>query len=320
MGAAAANDRSPAGELRAAIDAVREQMALAVRGKDAVIEHCLYAIVAGGHILLEDRPGVGKTTLAQGLAQSLGVRFARIQFTADLLPTDVLGMSVWSPNKESFSFHPGPVFSQLLLADEINRAPARTQSALLQAMAERKVSVDGEDRLLYPGFCVIATQNPGEHSGTYPLPQSQRDRFSLRISMGYPDPASEIEIYRGQLSSPDTLKAKLGPETLLELQAQVRAVHVHEDLAGYVQSFAQTTRDSNQVELGLSVRACLSWLGCAKAKAWMEGRSMLLPDDLQALAPDCLAHRIWVRDCPVSAQQQHAEDLVQEFLAQSPLP
>lgn len=302
------------------MQAIQSQMRACVRGKEAIVERCLFAMAAGGHVLLEDRPGVGKTTLAQGLATSFGVRFARVQFTADLLPTDVLGMSIWSPSKEAFAFHPGPVFSQLLLADEINRAPARTQSALLQAMAERKVSVDGEDRALYPGFCVIATQNPGDHSGTYPLPQSQRDRFSLRISMGYPDPTSEMEIYSGQLEAPESLTARLNPEALIAVQAQVRTIHVHQDLARYVQQFAQATRESNRVELGLSVRACLSWIACAKAKAWMDDRKTLVPHDLQALAIECLAHRIWMRDCPIVAQQQHAQDLVQELLAKITLP
>lgn len=317
---AAANQGAHLGDLRASLRAIQAQLSACVRGKSDQIERCLIALACGGHILLEDQPGVGKTTLARALAKSFGVEFARLQFTADLLPGDVLGMSVWSRAKEQFLFHRGPVFSQLLLADEINRAPARTQSALLQAMAERSVSIDGQDHQLYPGFCVIATQNPADHSGTYPLPQSQRDRFALRVSMGYPDPASECAIYAGENDSPDDLKPLLDAGTLVELQSQIPALAVHPKLASYVQKVAEASRASSRTQIGLSVRACLSWISCAKAKAWLQERDALLPDDLQSLAVDCLAHRVWIRDCPMQAQQQHAEDLIQELLAQVDLP
>lgn len=320
MSAVAANRGSPRVDLRSSVQAAQTQLNACVRGKGSQIERCLIALASGGHILLEDQPGVGKTTLARALAKSFGVQFSRLQFTADLLPADVLGMSIWSRAKEEFVFHPGPVFSQLLLADEINRAPARTQSALLQAMAERSVSIDGEDHQLFRGFCVIATQNPADHSGTYPLPQSQRDRFALRISMGYPDQESECAIYAGQIESPEDLSPKLDPESLVALQDEVSSVQIHPKLAGYVQQFAQASRQSSRAQIGLSVRACLSWIRCAKARSWLQGRDTLVPDDLQSLALDCLAHRIWIRDCPIAAQQQHAQDLVQELLAQVALP
>lgn len=317
---AAANQGSQLVDLRVRLRAIETQLNACVRGKSHQIERCLIALACGGHILLEDQPGVGKTTLARALATSFGVQFARLQFTADLLPTDVLGMSIWSRGKEQFVFHPGPVFSQLLLADEINRAPARTQSALLQAMAEKKVSIDGQDHDLFAGFCVVATQNPDDHSGTYPLPQSQRDRFALRVSMGYPDPDSECAIYAGELKSPEELVPQLDPQSLVELQSQIPSLHVHPKLASYVQKVAQASRASSRTQIGLSVRACLSWIACAKAKAWLQERDAVLPDDLQSLAVDCLAHRVWIRDCPMQAQQQHAQDLIQELLAQVALP
>lgn len=313
---------SPAGlkDLHRTFLAIEEQLQRCVRGKAQVIRNCLIALAAGGHILLEDQPGVGKTTLAKALAASFGAQFSRVQFTVDLLPSDLLGMSIWSPKQDRFEFYPGPIFSNLLLADEINRAPPRTQSALLQAMAERKVSLDGHERPLNPGFCVIATQNPADHLGTYPLPESQRDRFALRLCIGYPDPAVESEIYAQGIVQPEDLRAQLSPEQLLSVQQASQAIFLHPSLARYVQSFTQRSREIERISVGLSVRGGLSWIRCAKARAWIEGRQEVLSDDLQSLAIPALAHRLWIRDCPQSAQQAHAEECVHELLAQVQLP
>ncbi len=266
----------------------------ALRGKREAVELAVCAVVARGHLLIEDVPGVGKTTLAQALARSLDMSFARVQFTSDLLPSDILGAQVFDPRSASFSFRPGPVFAHVVLADELNRAPPRTQSALLEAMSEGRVSLDGETRVLPAPFLVFATQNPREQSGTYPLPDSQLDRFMLRISLGYPGASTEREL----LLSPtgEEPLATLAPVTsaaeVVRLQASAAAVRVEPSLADYMVALVRATRESPLLAGGASTRGLLSLQSAAKAVALLDGRDFLLPDDVKRVAIACLAHRI----------------------------
>ncbi len=263
-------------------------------GKRAQVELAVCCLVAGGHLLIEDLPGVGKTTLAHALAHLFGLQHARVQFTADLLPSDVLGVSVYARDVERFVFHPGPVFTELLLADEINRAPPKTQSALLEAMEERQVSVDGASRPLAEGFFVIATQNPIEQRGTYPLPESQLDRFLMCLSLGYPDAATERELLLGE--DRRALLARLprgaGAAGLRELQAAAAAVPVAPALADYVQRLLAATRDARRFAQGLSPRAGLALLRAARAHALLRGRDYCSPQDVQAVFAAVAAHRL----------------------------
>ncbi|MEY4752435.1 MAG: hypothetical protein RJA44_110 [Pseudomonadota bacterium] len=270
------------------------QVSTVIVGKPTQIEDSVACLLAGGHLLIEDLPGVGKTTLAQALAISLGLAFSRVQFTADLMPSDLIGVSVYERQRESFVFHPGPVFTQLLLADEINRAGPRTQSALLEAMEERQVSVDGQTRALPQPFFVIATQNPSEQLGTYPLPESQLDRFLMCITLGYPDPAAERELLAGgnRRELLRQLQPVLRPAELQELQALVPQVHASAALLDYVQALIQETRNGRWFRQGLSPRAGLALLQVARARALLAGRDHVTPGDVQAMALPALAHRL----------------------------
>ena len=263
-------------------------------GKPSQVQDCVACLLAGGHLLIEDVPGVGKTTLAHGLARSFGLQFSRVQFTADLMPSDLSGVSIYERGKEAFVFHPGPVFAQVLLADEINRASPKTQSALLEAMEEKQVTVEGETRALPSPFFVIATQNPHDQLGTYALPESQLDRFLMRISLGYPDRAAERELLSGRDRREllEQLPAALTPAELAALQQQVLAVHAAEPLLDYLQALVAATRSGRWFLQGLSPRAGIAVLRAAKAQALLSGRDYVAPDDIQAILPQAAAHRL----------------------------
>lgn len=289
-----------------------EQVNQLVVGKPLQVRLAFVALLAGGHLLIEDLPGLGKTTLAHAMAQTLGLDFKRIQFTADLLPADVLGVSVHEPQHGHFVFHPGPVFTDILLADEINRAPPRTQSALLEAMAEHQVTVDGATRALPDPFFVIATQNPTDLSGTFPLPDSQLDRFTLRIGMGYPSPAAERDLLRGQdrralvANSPALLDAA----TVRALRQATRQVEASDALLDYLQALVAATRQPGMSQAGLSPRASLALLQAARAHALLRKRAHVLPDDIQAVFVALAGHRL-----SPSGSQQSGQALAQSLLA-----
>ena len=265
-----------------------------ILGKEAQIRMALACILARGHLLIEDIPGVGKTTLAHVLARSLGLNFQRIQFTSDMLPADIIGVSVYERDTSSFKFHPGPIFAQVILADEVNRATPKTQSALLEAMEEHQVTAEGETRKLPQPFFVIATQNPSDQAGTFPLPESQLDRFLMRIELGYPDRNAE----RALLSGTDRrdllagLDACMAPGELVELQGNAQRVHVAPALLDYVQAIVEHTRRSPEFAAGLSPRAALALLHSARAWALIEGRDKVIPEDVQAVLPGVAGHRL----------------------------
>ena len=265
-----------------------------ILGKERQIRLALACLLARGHLLIEDLPGVGKTTLAHVLAQLLGLHFQRIQFTSDMLPADILGVSVFDRGTGTFNFHSGPIFAQVVLADEINRATPKAQSALLEAMEERQVTAEGQTRPLPAPFFVIATQNPAYQIGTFPLPESQLDRFLMRIELGYPDRAAERQLLAG--ADRREMLAGVGrciaPEELMSHQAAVRTVHVAEPLIDYIQALAGHTRTSPDWQTGLSPRAALALLASARAWAWLAGRDHVLPEDVQAVLPGVASHRL----------------------------
>jgi MoxR-like ATPase len=295
-----------------------DQVSTIIVGKREQVTLSVICLLAGGHLLIEDVPGVGKTTLSQALARSLGLSFSRIQFTADLLPSDLTGVSIYERQKEAFVFHPGPVFAQVLLADEINRAGPRTQSALLEAMEERQVSVEGATRPLPSPFFVIATQNPSDQLGTHPLPESQLDRFAMRLSLGYPDPAAERALLTGQDKREllQTLQAVMSAAQWQEWQARVDQIHVSDSLLDYLQALVTATRDGRWFALGLSPRAGLSLLKLAKARALVCGRGHVSPEDLQVLWVSCAAHRL--QPLPQSGRSAAAQARV--LLEATPVP
>lgn len=271
-----------------------DQISTIIVGKRPQIEDCIACLLAGGHLLIEDVPGVGKTTLAHALAVSLGLKFSRVQFTADLMPTDLVGVSVFERSKESFVFHPGPVFTQVLLADEINRAGPKTQSALLEAMEEHQVSVENETRPLPKPFFVIATQNPTDQLGTYPLPESQLDRFLMCITLGYPDRASERALLSGEdrRGVIERLGAVMSPAELVEAQGAVQRITVSDALLDYLQALIAATRSGQWFIEGLSPRAGIAILRAARARALLARRDYVAPDDVQAILPQTAAHRL----------------------------
>jgi len=295
-----------------------DQIATIIVGKRPQIEDSLACLLAGGHLLIEDVPGVGKTTLAHALAVSLGLRFSRVQFTADLMPSDLVGVSVYERGKESFVFHPGPVFAQVLLADEINRAGPKTQSALLEAMEEHQVSLEGETRALPSPFFVIATQNPSDQLGTYPLPESQLDRFLMCITLGYPDRASERALLSGRdrREAIHELQAVMSPADLQAAQQAVLAVHASEPLLDYLQALIAATRDGRWFVEGLSPRAGISLLRAAKAHALLDARDYVAPDDLQAVLPQTVAHRL----LPVAGAGRGRREQVRAMIDSIALP
>ena len=294
------------------------QLNTVIVGKPAQVQDCVACLLAGGHLLIEDVPGVGKTTLAHALSRAFGLQFSRVQFTADLMPSDLSGVSIYERQKESFVFHPGPIFAQVLLADEINRASPKTQSALLEAMEEKQVTIEGATRQLPVPFFVIATQNPHDQLGTYALPESQLDRFHMRISLGYPDRAAERELLKGadRRDMVDNLLAVLTPQDLLELQQQVHQVHAAEPLLNYLQDLMAATRSGRWFLQGLSPRAGIAVMRAAKAQAFLNERDYVAPDDIAAVLPQTAAHRL----VPVGDAGRGALEQVRAMLAAVPLP
>jgi MoxR-like ATPase len=297
---------------------VLDQVGGVILGKAHPIRLALACLLARGHLLMEDQPGVGKTTLAHALARTLGLQFQRIQFTSDLLPADILGVSVFGGPGKGFEFHPGPVFAQMLLADEINRAPPKSQSALLEAMEEQQVTIEGVTRALPDPFFVIATQNPREQAGTFPLPESQLDRFLMRIHLGYPDPAAERALLQGRNRRDliAELPVLLGPEALLKLQQQTAQLHVSEALVDYVQRLTAHTREPQRYVQGLSPRAALGLLAAARAWAWLDARDHVIPEDIQAVLPAVTGHRLR----PADGAPAHPDQLTRALIEAVPIP
>ncbi len=285
-----------------------------VMGKEQQVKLAFSCLLAGGHLLIEDLPGVGKTTLAHALAAVIGVRYQRIQFTSDLLPADILGVSIYSRDQEKFEFHPGPIFSQLVLADEINRATPKSQSALLEAMAEGQVTIEGETHILPKPFFVIATQNPLDLGGTFPLPDSQLDRFLLSISLGFPEPEVEREllIARDRILVLQDTQAIISPDDVLQLNRDCQKVHVSQALLDYVQALLAGTRNSRWFETGLSPRAGIAMLHCSKAFAFLEGRDFAIPEDVKAIFPSLARHRMSVPHGMETSVREQISDLLNQ--------
>jgi MoxR-like ATPase len=301
------------------LDAVAAAVGNIILGKTTQIRLALACLLARGHLLIEDIPGVGKTTLAHALASSLGLGFQRIQFTSDMLPADILGVSIYDRNTGVFQFHPGPVFAQVVLADEVNRATPKAQSALLEAMEEQQVTIDGETRRLPEPFFVIATQNPSHLIGTFPLPESQLDRFLMRIELGYPDTEAERALLQGEDRRDllAQLQPCMEPKTLLELQREAQQVYTSGALLDYVQALVGHTRLSADFAHGLSPRAALAVLHAARAWALMDTRRHVLPEDVQAVLPGVVGHRL----APAGgAGQVNSMDIAEQLIRQVPIP
>jgi MoxR-like ATPase len=307
---------SPAAHLEEALISI-------IRGKDEVVRMAIVAVLSRGHLLIEGVPGVGKTTLAHAMSRAIGAGFNRVQFTSDLLPSDVLGVSVYNSLEQKFEFKPGPVFTNVLLADEINRTTPKTQSALLESMSEGQVTVDGQSHPLPQPFLVIATQNPVEHHGTYPLPESQLDRFLLRVKMGYPEGDSERQILRAQAGAAklEELKPVLSAEEIQRMQAEVEKVRVDESLVDYALEIVKRTRESQQFALGVSPRGSLMLYRAAQALAYLNGRNFATPDDFKTLVVPVFAHRIVVDARYGSTRKsEQAEKLLSEIIETVPVP
>jgi MoxR-like ATPase len=302
-------------------DTIAANVEKVIQGKPDVVALALICLLAEGHLLIEDVPGVGKTSLAKALANSIDCTWKRVQFTPDLLPSDVVGVTVWNRGTDRFEFRPGPVFANIVLGDEINRASPKTQSSLLEAMEERQVTVDGTSYHLRSPFMVIATQNPSDHEGTYPLPENQLDRFLMRITIGYPERRAELEIL--DIHAAQTLQPEVGPVATAaqvdSMAAAVRTVHVAPAVKGYLVDLAEASRRHPGLTLGMSPRATLSLLRAARARAAASGRNYVIPDDAKALAVNVLSHRL-VLSPDAQLQGADARTVVQEILASVPVP
>jgi MoxR-like ATPase len=308
-------------EIAGIADRIRDNIQKVIVGKDEVIDRVFVAVLCEGHLLLEDVPGIGKTTLARAMAMSLGATFRRIQFTPDLLPSDVTGLNWFNQKKQEFEFRPGPIMSQVVLADEINRATPRTQSALLEAMQERQVTVGGVTRPQPRPFLVLATQNPVELEGTFPLPEAQIDRFLLRVEIGYPDEDEEnhiLERFRAQ-EPLETLEAVTGPEEIQELIEARKEVRVEDSVRNYIVQVARATRDHPEVDLGASPRATLALYQSAQAWAAIQGRKYVLPDDVKAMAPAVITHRLMISP-QAQLRGRQPEELVADIVDSIPVP
>jgi MoxR-like ATPase len=306
------------------IAALAKNVGTAVKGKPDEVKFALVALFAKGHLLIEDVPGIGKTTLAHALARSINCTFQRIQFTSDLMPSDIVGVNVFNKNTQSFEFREGPIFASIVLADEINRSTPKTQSALLEAMNEGQVTVEKETRTLPAPFMVIATQNPLEFHGTFPLPESQMDRFIMRIRLGYPRREHEREILKANRAEPvvKRLEPVLTADDVLGLQAAVAEVRMDETLLDYLLAIVEATRTSDQLALGVSPRGALYFERAARALALVEGRTFCIPDDIKTLAPSVLAHRVIVeaRTGGYGKRSQDAEDIIHYIVETVPVP
>ena len=308
--------------MREEVQKIIDNVGSVIIGKEAVIKKLLAAILADGHVLLEDVPGTGKTKLAKSLAASLGIRMGRIQFTPDMLPADITGLHVYSRESERFELKKGPVFTNILLADEINRATPRTQAGLLECMEERQVSVDGVTHRLQPPFLVMATQNPIEIQGTFPLPEAQLDRFLMRLSVGYPAAADEKNMLLGYASSSplDRLEPIARAEELLRAQEICRSIHAGDAVCGYIVAIAEATRSDDGLRYGASPRASLALLHAAQANAAMEGRGYVLPDDVKAVCADVLGHRVLCRAARGAQAKETIAEILRQILVRVPAP
>jgi MoxR-like ATPase len=307
------------------VERLHNSIVRVIRGKAEIVDALIAALLARGHVLLEDVPGVGKTTLAQALARSLRLDFHRIQFTSDTLPSDIIGISVYRQDTASFEFVQGPLFANVVLADEINRAAPRTQSALLEAMSEHAVTVEKTRHRLAEPFLVVATQNPIESTGTYPLPESQLDRFLMRLSMGYPSADEELELLRAGGAEPELhqLEPVLDAAEVVELQTMVPEVHTEERLLGYLLAVIAATREHESLALGVSTRGSLSWQRSAQALALVRGRPYVVPDDLQDTAESVLAHRVLLADPLVGdgwEKSRMERAVIRSILEETPVP
>jgi MoxR-like ATPase len=305
-----------------AIQDIRANVESAVLGKQDTVRLAVVALLAGGHLLLEDAPGLGKTSLARALARSLGCRFTRLQFTPDLLPSDILGANVYRPNTGDFEFRPGPVFTNVLLADEINRTTPRTQSALLEAMSERQVSIEGETLPLPEPFLVIATQNPFEFEGTYPLPENQLDRFMMCLEVGYPDRETEREVFKRHRGGEptDDLLAVTNAEEMIAMQRSVSDIRVDESISDYILDIVEATRNHPELALGVSTRGALTLYKAAQAMALLEERDFVIPDDVKQLCRPVMAHRVVCRGAVRDGHRQRAIQILKGILEKLAVP
>ncbi|MCA9035483.1 MAG: MoxR family ATPase [Planctomycetaceae bacterium] len=304
------------------IGKIRANVESAVLGKEKTIKLSVVALLAGGHILLEDAPGLGKTSLARALAKTLGCQFSRLQFTPDLLPSDILGANVYRPGTGEFEFRPGPVFTNVLLADEINRTTPRTQSALLEAMSENQASIEGVTHKLGTPFLVIATQNPFEFEGTYPLPENQLDRFMMCLDLGYPERSVERQILTQHREGQpvDTLQAVVDAEQVVALQKDVTAITVEDSVADYMLDLVTKTRNHSELVLGVSTRGALTFYRAAQALAMAEGRSFVIPDDVKEVAIPVLAHRVVCKGAIREGHRHRAGQIIRAMLDSFPVP
>ena len=316
------SDKEAVARLKKAYDSIREQIGRIIVGQDRVVDELLISIFARGHCILEGVPGLAKTLLISTLARTLSLGFSRIQFTPDLMPSDVTGSSVFDQRRAEFEVLPGPIFTNLLLADEINRAPPKTQAALLEAMQEQQVTTEGETRVLEAPFIVLATQNPIEYEGTYPLPEAQLDRFLIRIGIGYPSREHELEMLARRLDRGEDeleLRSVVDGATLLAMQRALESVHVAESIEGYIVDLVTATRDSRRLAVGASPRGSLALLKLARAKAALDGRDFVVPEDVKRVAVPALAHRLTLRP-ELWVQRVRGEDVVLEALESVPTP